>query len=119
MACYQHPSCCSLCELVDIRQAMRWQEALIAYNRTYIFTSTRKIHTQEENHNSELVVIMENFLQQKKQIKDLEDECTTLCHQGSSLFGDPQLTTSIHKMSISSNVEENIEEETIYRMHVE
>jgi hypothetical protein len=43
--------------LVRIRQLVHHQEAFIADNRAYIFTTVRKIHTHEENHNSELAIL--------------------------------------------------------------
>jgi hypothetical protein len=63
-----------------------------------------------------MLVIMETLLWQKRQTKDLEVDCTALCHQVSSLTKESQSTTCIYRVSIGSNVKETTNEETIYQM---
>jgi hypothetical protein len=63
MVSHHDPILCPLCEIVDIHHVVRFQEVLIGDNRTSIFTSIGKIHTQEENNSNGIVVIMETLLQ--------------------------------------------------------
>jgi hypothetical protein len=63
MVSHHDPILCPLYEIVDIHHVVRFQEVIIGDNRTSIFTSIGKIHTQEENNNNGIVVIVETLLQ--------------------------------------------------------
>jgi hypothetical protein len=63
MMSHHDPILCPLYEIFDIDHVVRFQEVLIGDNRTSIFTSIRKIHTQEENNNNGIVVIVETLPQ--------------------------------------------------------
>jgi len=68
------------CGIIDIHHVVQRQEALIAHNRTSIFTSRRRMHDWLENHGNGLVVIMETMLQQKRQIENVDVKCNVLSH---------------------------------------
>jgi hypothetical protein len=80
-----------------------------------IFTATRKIHAWEENHSSEMAVVMGTLLQQKRKIESLEAECQALCHQVANLTISPQPASSNYQMSIGSEEDEN-EEKYVLQM---
>jgi hypothetical protein len=63
MASHHDPISCLLYESGDIHHVVRFQKVIIGDNRTSIFTSIGKIHTQEENNNNGIVVIVESLLQ--------------------------------------------------------
>jgi len=95
---------------------MRRHEETIANNKTYIFSTRRKIHAQEENHGSKMEIVMETLFNHKTQIESLEARCQTLDCLMANLTMSPRSSSSNYIMYCGYKEDKNKEEELVIWM---